>query len=497
MANKPEIKWLVDKETNELAAYLVQPNGQRERVAWAPQPGSQEAFLSSPIFETLYEGTRGPGKTDALLMDFARGVDQGFGVEWKGIIFRHTYPDLQDVIDKSHKWFSQIYPKAKFNRAKYFWEWPTGEKLFFRPFEVPGDYRKYHGHAYPWLGWEELTQWPTDECFKSMFSTVRSTKAGMPMRVRATTNPFGVGHNWVKDRYKLPIPFGTLIGPIIKTPEEPDRVAIHGALQENKLLLHSDPEYINKLKASARSHAELRAWLHGDWTIVAGGMFDDLWTPHIHVVPNLPISQLPDGWELSRSYDHGSAKPFSVGWWATSNGEPVKIKGRAIGQVPGDKIRIAEWYGSTGKPNEGLRLLSPQIAQGMVEREMDWGKPYMAPGPADDKIFDDNDGTSINQAFRERGIKWLKADKSKGSRIHGWDKMRQMFKNALPAAEGLRESPGLFVCERCADFIRTIPVLPRDAKNMDDVDTQAEDHIGDETRYFLRRRSMETTQSDF
>ena len=489
------IQWIV--KNDELAPYLVRPNGEHERVIWAPQPGSQEAFLECPVFECLYEGTRGPGKTDALLMDFARGVDQGFGVEWKGIIFRHTYPDLQDVVDKSHKWFNQIFPKATFNQAKYYWQWPTGEKLFFRPFESDNDYRKYHGHAYPWLGWEELTQWPTDGPYRSMFSTVRSTKKGMPMRVRATTNPYGVGHNWVKARWKLPIKHGKMIGPIIKHPEDPDRVAIHGSLFENKLLLHADPHYVSKLKAAARNAAELRAWLHGDWTIVAGGMFDDLWSTQVHVLPNFWFRNVPSGWDIGRSYDHGSSKPFSVGYWAVSNGEPITVTGRKVGVVAGDMIRVAEWYGCTGKPNEGLRLLSHQIAQGMVEREADWGKLSFPPGPADGSIFDDNEGTSINNAFKERGIRWMPADKSKGSRVHGWEAMRQALKNALPGPEGMREFPGLFVCERCTDFIRTIPVLPREAKNMDDVDTDAEDHIGDETRYWLRRRQMTTEQHDF
>ena len=48
-------------------------------VAWKPHPGSQVRFLSCPVFECLYEGTRGPGKTDALLMSFAQFVGKGYG----------------------------------------------------------------------------------------------------------------------------------------------------------------------------------------------------------------------------------------------------------------------------------------------------------------------------------------------------------------------------------------------------------------------------------
>lgn len=92
---------------------------------WQAQPGSQEAFLnSSSIFEVLYEGTRGPGKTDALLMAYARYVDCGFGAAWRGIIFRETYKQLQDLIAKSKRWFWQIWPDAKYNETDHRWTFP-------------------------------------------------------------------------------------------------------------------------------------------------------------------------------------------------------------------------------------------------------------------------------------------------------------------------------------------------------------------------------------
>ena len=61
-----------------------------DNVVWTPQPGSQTLFLSCPIFEALYHGTRGPGKTDALIMDFAQHVGQGLGSAWRGILFRQA-----------------------------------------------------------------------------------------------------------------------------------------------------------------------------------------------------------------------------------------------------------------------------------------------------------------------------------------------------------------------------------------------------------------------
>lgn len=245
---------------------------------WSPQKGSQVVFLNCLFTECLYEGNRGPGKTDALLFDFLQDVGLGWGADWKGIIFRKTYPDLQDVIEKSRKWVKLIWPGATYNEAKSFWHWPTGEMLYFRQFAKPADYWKYHGHAYPWQAWEELCTYHDDGCFKSMFSCLRSTRVGMPRKVRATANPYGPGHNWVKLRYKLPIAGNKIMGPVITDPgDDMKRIAIHGNLRENKILLHADPKYISNIKKAARNPAELRAWLYGDWNIVAGGAIDDIW----------------------------------------------------------------------------------------------------------------------------------------------------------------------------------------------------------------------------
>ena len=101
-------------------------------VVWAPLPGSQRAFLSSPVYEVLLEGTRGGGKTDALLMSFARFCGKGFGANWRGVLFRLTYPQLSDVVAKSRRWFFRMFPGIRFNASNYCWTWPTGEQLFFR-----------------------------------------------------------------------------------------------------------------------------------------------------------------------------------------------------------------------------------------------------------------------------------------------------------------------------------------------------------------------------
>jgi hypothetical protein len=512
------IDWRV--EGKKCQPFFVQADGSEIECGWTPQPGSQQVFLDCTVQEALYEGTRGPGKTDALIMDFARhtGPDdrtddsqiqwRGFGSEWRGILFRQTYPQLADVITKTKKWFPLMFRGIRFNESKTTWTWPTGESLRLSYGARESDYWNYHGHEYPWIGFEELTTWADPSFYKKMFSCNRCP--GVPdhmLKIRSTTNPYGPGHNWVKLRFELPVPVTDVVGSIIidkrsdvpANEHEPNRVAIHGFLDENRILLTADPTYKGRIRAAARNPAEVSAWLEGDWNIVAGGMFDDLWDEHKHVVPDFDI---PSSWRIDRSFDWGSSAPFSVGWWAESDGTDLTLRdGRVCSTVRGDLFRIAEWYGWTGQPNEGLRMLAVDITKGIIERELDWKlRGRVKPGPADSSIFAAENGVSIGvdmaksvmvNGKRYNGIQWNRADKSPGSRKAGWELVRKMFTAA--AAGSPREFPGLFVCRRCDQFIRTMPVLPRDLnKDPDDVDTTAEDHIADEVRYRVRFSGQRT-----
>lgn len=490
------------RETEQgLKPFLVQGR-KSTHIHWAPQPGSQQAFMECPVFEVLYHGNRGGGKTDALLMDFAQHVGRGFGPDWRGILFRQTYPQLKDAIDKSRKWFSVIFPEAKYNRSEHEWVWPTGEVLLFRHMDDPNDYWGYHGHSYTWLGWEELTNWPTSECYLRMMSCVRKTRKDIPLKVRATCNPYGAGHSWVKFRWRLPDPPRKMIGKVITDSLggdgsiEPPRVAIRSRLEENLVLLTSDPNYITRILAAATNDAQREAWKNGSWDIVAGGMFSDVWDPRCHVIPSFPIIQvqlMPPGWYIDRSYDHGQSKPFSVGWWAESNGEPWQVNDRIYGSVRGDLIRFAEWYGWNGQPNTGIRMSSKRIAEGILERETKWGiKGLVRPGPADSSIFDDYEpGSSVAGLMQSKGVTWQRADKRAGSRKQGWQKIRELLEGAMPVPDGYREEPGLFVTENCDQFRRTVPVLARLERDLDDIDTRTEDHIADEVRYRVRAKNLQ------
>jgi hypothetical protein len=485
-------------------------------VVWAAQPGAQQSFLSVPyeVHEVLFEGTRGGGKTDTLLMDFAREVGTGMGAEWSGYLFKRTNPELRDVKEKIMKFFPRMFPGVKFIKTPYFEViFPTGEKLMLRHMGVVDDYLDVHGSSVAWIGWEELTNWPTPTLFLKCMSLLRSSHAvaARKKRVRATSNPGGPGHNWVRARYNLPAMRNKIIRgndlmvarKWMTAKELADdevkverlRMAVFSDIRENKIFIEADPDYLDGLKQDAENEAQYRAWVYGDWNIVSGGMFDDVWNQKYHWIKPFPI---PPGWRIDRSFDWGESKPFSLGWWAQSDGSDVRLpSGRWAATVPGDLFRINEWYGWNGQPNVGSKLTSTEIAEGALELELRSGiYSRCVAGPADTGIFSGFDGKAsianeMSKPIRRpngrtyRGITFTEARKGPNSRVPGWAMMRKALRNAIRVDSRPRERPGLFIFDVCEQWARIVPVIPRSTKpgKQDDVDTEAEDHPADETRY--------------
>lgn len=501
----------------------ILPDG--TKIVWEPLRGSQTLSLTCPANIVVFHGTRGPGKTDAQLMRFRARVGQGYGRYWRGIIFDREYKNLDDLVSKSMRWFPEFKDGARFlsSKSDYRWVWPTGEELLFRAIKKDTDYWGYHGQEFPFIGWNELTKYPNDNLFEMLMSCNRSSflteehpqyhendptpyfLPDIPLEVFATTNPHGVGHNWVKKRFIATGKPGQIVRKVInvfnpRTQQREDVIKtqthIFGSYRENRYL---SPQYVAELE-SITDPNKRRAWLFGDWDIVAGGMFDDVWDKDYHVIAPFDI---PHNWRIDRSFDWGESRPFSVGWWAESDGSDIRLaNGQWISTVKGDLFRIAEWYGWTGKANQGLRLLATEVAEGIVEREIALGiHNRVQAGPADNSIWDVENGKSIAADMakpvkldrkRYKGVQWLRSDKSKGSRKAGWKQIRQALKDALPQTmkneQGNvvivpREKPGLFIFNTCNMFVELFPIAPRDETDPDDIDTDSEDHIADEVRY--------------
>jgi hypothetical protein len=491
----------------------------RDGIVWKPLKGSQTLAMSCPANIILYHGTRGPGKTDLQLMRFRARVGQGYGRFWRGIIFDREYKNLDDLVSKSMRWFPMFKDGAKFlaSKSDYRWVWPSGEELLFRAVKKDSDYWGYHGQEFPFIGWNELTKYPTQSLFDALMSCNRSSFVPeenpqynhkgkefflpeIPLEVVATSNPFGAGHNWVKKHFITGAKPGQIQREVIsvfnpRTQQQEDititRCHIFGSYKENTYL---SPIYVASLE-KIKDKNKRDAWLRGSWDIVSGGMFDDVWDPAYHIIRPFDI---PRGWTIDRSFDYGSSKPFSVGWWAKSDGSDVKTEDGWRSTVKGDLFRIAEWYGATDKPNEGLRMLTEDIAAGIVQREIEMGlRGRVQPGPADNSIWDVMDGSSIAAKMEARvridgtihpGVKWLRSNKAPGSRKHGWEACRSRMSNAVPRKDANgnlmpREKPGVFIFNNCQKFVELVPILPRSEEDPDDVDTEAEDHNGDEFRY--------------
>ncbi len=428
------------------------------KTVWAPLPGSQTLFLTCPIYEALLEGTRGGGKTDTLLMSFAQYVGRGFGEHWRGTLFRLTYPQLADVVAKSKRWFYQIFPGAKFNESDYVWKWPTGEMLYFRYGASEDDYWNYHGHEYPWLGFEELTNWRSLSFYEAMHSTCRSSFPGMPRMIRATCNPFGVGHGPVKQRFKIG---EVAAGQVIREEGMQPRVRIHSSIYENTHLLNNDPNYLLSLQSLSDPNRR-RAWLEGDWDIHVGSFLESVWKPSDHVVEPFAI---PTNWKVWRSMDWGYARPYAIYWFALS--------------PDGVHYIWRELYGHGDKDNTGTREDATMVAdriKAIEEHDHRLGYEYRM-NPADPSIFSKIGAErSIGQIFRDKGVKWVEAYNAPRSRVNGAQELIRLL------SEGR-----LKIFSSCKHWLRTVPQLPPDRINLEDVDTDAEDHAWDATRYGVMR----------
>lgn len=441
--------------------------------AWKAQPGPQSALLACPVFEVFYGGARGGGKTDGVLGEFVVHADQ-YRQNAIGLMVRRTLKQLRETIARS----KQIYRPlgAEFNETDKEWTFPNGARLIFAYLERDDDADNYQGHSYTRVYVEEIGNFPSPTPIMKLMATLRSG-AGVPCGFRATGNPGGAGHQWVKARYIDPAPNGWKIlksefkNPFTNETVSRDRVYIPSRLTDNRYL---GGDYVANLHMSG--NAELvRAWLEGDWNVIAGAFFPEFGKRHI-----IDPFEVPAQWPRFRSGDWGSAKPFSIGWWTISDGTLPEIPRGAL-------VRYREWYGcAEGEPNTGLKLTAEEVGAGIALRD---GSDKIAPGASvlDPAAFAQDGGPSIAEriyagsgkrvAFRPADNKRVPQNGAQG----GWDQLRARLK-------GEDGKPMLYVFATCTHLIRTLPTLQHDPLRPEDVDTEGEDHAPDETRYACMSR---------
>lgn len=380
----------------------------------------------------------------------------------KTLIIRQTYPELE----KNHiQQFRQLLVPtyATYNQQRKQMQFPNGSIIDFQYCKADKDLDRLQGSEYDLIFIDEATNL-TEYQLKAIAACCRGVN-DFPKRIYYTCNPGGQGHGYIKrifiDRRFLP-------------GENPDDYSFTQALvQDNKALMEKDPEYVRFLEALP---SKLRkAWLEGSWDIFEGQFFEDFrddpdhymdrkWT---HVIE--PLDYIPPGWSIYRSYDFGYAKPFSVGWWA------IDYDGRAY--------RILELYGCTGEPNEGVKWTAAEQARKIqeIERQHPWLKGKRIRGVADPAIWNAESGESVADTMARYQIYF---DKGDHERISGWMQMHYRF---MFDEEGI---PMMYIFKNCKAFIRTIPLMIYDEHKVEDLDTDLEDHVADEARYFCMSRPI-------
>lgn len=434
-----------------------------EDIIWAPQAGPQKAYFDCPLGEILFGGSRGGGKSDGILGKWAAKQER-HGAGFNAVFFRQEMPQQDDLTERGKEIYLPL--GAEWIEYKKTFQFPRGGRLRFRPLESVADANKYQGQNLSDAAVEEAGNYPSSQPIDMLHGAMRSVR-GVPVQLTLTANPGGAGHQWIKRRYIDPAPMGMKI---LRRPladgSEHRYIYIPSRVQDNRALLARDPTYISRLHLVG-SDALVKAWLTGDWNVVAGAFFD-CWEADKHIIAPFTI---PPHWLRFGSFDWGSARPFSMQWWAVSDGSLLP-DGR---QYPtGAMILYREWYGAKG-PNEGLGLTTAQVAAGIKERERGETVTYRVADPA---CWKADGGPSHAEIFSANGVTFKAAD---NSRISGWTQMR----DRMIGVDGL---PMLYAFSTAVDFIRTVPALQHDDVRPEDVDTDNEDHSGDSARYACMSR---------
>jgi len=379
---------------------------------------------------------------------------------------------MGELIDKTLNYYPRAFPDARYNASSHTWTFKSGAKIIFGTMQHTKDRVKYQGQAYDFIAFDELTHFTFEE-YSYLFSRNRPNGAGTRCYIRATANPGGVGHGWVKERFITAAPPMTPICRTVRWREpsgkeverEQKRIFVPSSVFDNPALLRSDPDYVQRL--ASLPEAERKALLYGDWDTFSGQVFTE-WRDdpdhyidrkNTHVISPFAV---PDSWKIYRGFDWGYSRPFSVGWYAIDHDRRL--------------YRIREYYGCTDTPNTGVRLEPAAVAREIkrIESEDPNLRSRNIIGVADPAIWGSDGTESIANLMERERVYFGKGDHS---RIDG--KM-QLHNRLAFDSNGV---PMLYVFSTCRHFIRTLPSLVYDDSRVEDIDSDGEDHIYDECRY--------------
>ena len=435
-------------------------------VIFRPNDGPQTDFLSSSEQEVLYGGAAGGGKSYAMVADPFRYADNPL---FRGLLLRRSTEELRELISVSKELYPRALPGARFLERDKTWVFPSGATLWMSYLDRDDDVMRYQGQAFSWIGFDELTQWPTPHAWNYMRSRLRTTtSSGLSLNMRATTNPGGPGHFWVKKMFIDPAPSNTPFwatdehGETIRWPKghtkegQPlfKRRFIPASLFNNPYL--SDDGLYEANLLSLPEH-ERRRLLDGDWSVSEGSAFSEF-NPNVHVVAPFDI---PNSWAKFRACDYGYGSMTAVLWLAVTPSEQIVV--------------YRELY--------VRQVTASDLADMILDVEKGDNVRY---GVLDSSLWHNrgDTGPSLAEQMILKGCRWRPSDRSKGSRIAGKNEIHRRLQ-----VDEFTKEPQLVFFNTCRNIITELPSLPLDKNNLEDVDTKSPiDHGYDALRYGLMTR---------
>ena len=435
-------------------------------VIFKPNKGPQTDFLAASEREVLFGGSAGGGKSYAILADALRDLVHP---QFRGLILRRTTEELRELVQKSQELYPKALPGIKWSERKMEWRSPAGGSLWMSFLERDQDVSRYQGQAFNYIAFDELTQWPTPYAWNYMRSRLRSTAPDLKLYMRATTNPGGQGHNWVKKMFIDPAQWNTAFwatdiesGETLRWPKghtkegEPlfKRRFIPSRLSDNPYLYNSGDYEANLLSLP---EADRKRLLDGDWDIVEGSAFPE-WDRSIHVIEPYDI---PNTWRRFRACDFGYSSFSAVVWFAVTPEEQLVI--------------YRELYVS--------KMLATDLAGTILDLEAEDGP--ITYGVLDSSCWHQRgqSGPSIAETMIAAGCRWRPSDRSRGARVAGKNELHRRLQ-----VDEYTNEPRLVVFSNCINTVAQLPVIQLDKNNIEDVNTHGEDHIYDAIRYGVMSR---------
>lgn len=455
---------------------VVEQKKQSEEVIFAPNPGPQTEFLAANEREVLYGGSAGGGKSYGLLADPMRYFGNA---NFNGIILRRTNDELRELIWKSQEIYPKAFPGAKWQEKKSQWVFPTGGRLWMTYLERDEDVLRYQGQAFSYIAFDELTQHATPFAWNYMRSRLRTTDPTLPLFMRATTNPGGPGHSWVKRMFIDPAPAGKRFaatdietGETMVYPESHAKAGqplfyrrfIPASLKDNPYLM-ADGQYEANLLALPEM--QRRQLLEGDWAIADGAAFPEF-RQHVHTCDPFDV---PPEWRRFRSCDYGYSSYSAVHWFAIDPSYETLYVYRELylSKHTGKDLAVAVLDAERGE----------SIQYGVLDSSCWHNRGQIGPSIAEEMIA--------------AGCRWRPSDRSAGARVAGKNQLHQR----LQVNEGTGQ-PGIVFFNTCRQIIADLPVIPSDPKGSDDIDPRyRSDHAYDSIRYGVMSRPRAASPFDW